>query len=173
MPKDKTEMHEKIIKAAAKEFLEQGFENASLHSIASTVGIRESRRIRGKVYQTVEDFHNCAKYPDGIARCQYPIDIHNPNGGGDTCVKLPKNEYYEIRYGALVAADVSNLLMGCRAISVDHALHSSIRIMPCMCSIGQAAGMGAAYMVQNNCQAKDIDGVEIRRRLIAAGANLA
>ncbi len=39
MPKDKTEMHEKIIKAAAKEFLEQGFENASMRKIAAEVGL--------------------------------------------------------------------------------------------------------------------------------------
>ncbi len=149
-----------------------GFENASLHSIASTVGVRESRRICGKVYQTEADFLNCAKYPDGIARCQYPIDIHNPNGGGDTCVKLPKNEYYEIRYGALVAADVSNLLMGCRAISVDHALHSSIRIMPCMCSIGQAAGMGASIAVKKNISIDQVTGEEVRGKLKALGAFL-
>jgi hypothetical protein len=45
--------------------------------------------------------------------------------------------------------------------------------MPSVCSIGQAAGMGAAYMIEKNCQAKNIDGEEIRRRLISAGANLA
>ena len=39
MPKDKTEMHEKIIKAATDEFLEYGFENASMRRIASEVGL--------------------------------------------------------------------------------------------------------------------------------------
>jgi hypothetical protein len=149
-----------------------GFENASLHSIASTVGVRESRRIRGKVYQTVEDFHNCAKYPDGIARCNYPLDIHNPDGAGDVCVKIPKTEYYEIRYGALLPENCPNLLMGCRAISVDHALHSSIRVMPPMCSIGQAAGMGAALAIKNGVYPSEIDGKEVRNELIKRGAYL-
>lgn len=149
-----------------------GFENASLHSIASTVGVRESRRIRGRVYQTEEDFHNCAKYPDGIARCNYGIDIHNPDGAGSYCVKIPKNEWYEVRYGTLVPEHSTNLLMGCRAISVDHALHSSIRIMPAMCSIGQAAGMAAALAVRKNTTVDLIDGKEVREELKKAGAFL-
>ena len=149
-----------------------GFENASLHSIASTVGVRESRRIMGKVYQTEADFHNCAKYSDGIARCNYTIDIHNPNGSGTYCVRMPKNEWYEVRYGALVPEGCTNLLMGCRAVSVDHALHSSIRIMPSMCSIGQAAGMAAALAVRNKTTVDQIDGREVRSELKKAGAFL-
>ncbi len=150
-----------------------GCENAVLRSIAGQIGVRESRRIRGEFYQTVEDFTGMKKFPDAIARSRYHVDIHNPSGSGTTLIRLPENEWYELSFKTLIPQKCRNLLIGCRAVSVDHALHSSIRIMPSVCSIGQAAGMGAAYMVQNNCQAKDIDGVEIRRRLIAAGANLA
>ena len=39
MPKDKTQMHESLMCAAKKEFLEQGFENASMRRIASEVGL--------------------------------------------------------------------------------------------------------------------------------------
>lgn len=150
-----------------------GCENAVIHSVASQIGVRESRRIRGEFFQTVEDFTGMKKYPDAIARSHYHVDIHNPTGSGTTLIRIPENEWYELSFRALIPQKCSNLLMGCRAVSVDHALHSSIRIMPSVCSIGQAAGMGAAYMVQNDCLSKDIDGVEIRRRLIAAGANLA
>jgi hypothetical protein len=62
--------------------------------------------------------------------------------------------------------------MGCRAISVDHALHSSIRIMPSMCSIGQAAGMAAALAVRNKTTVDQIDGREVRSELKKAGAFL-
>ena len=162
------------LRELVKFFREQvpGFENASLHSLASTVGVRESRRILGKVYQTEEDFHNRAKYSDGIARCNYTIDIHNPSGSGTYCVRMPKNEWYEIRYGALVPESCTNLLMGCRAISVDHALHSSIRIMPSICSIGQAAGMAAALAVRKNSTADLIEGTEVRSELKKMGAFL-
>lgn len=39
MPKDKTETHQKIIPAAREEFLEKGFEQASMREIAAKVGI--------------------------------------------------------------------------------------------------------------------------------------
>ncbi|MEY8353115.1 TetR/AcrR family transcriptional regulator [Lachnospiraceae bacterium 54-53] len=39
MPKDKRESHERIIPAAKKEFLEKGFEKASMRSIASAAGM--------------------------------------------------------------------------------------------------------------------------------------
>ncbi|MBE6356215.1 MAG: FAD-dependent oxidoreductase [Lentisphaerae bacterium] len=150
-----------------------GCENASIHSAASRIGVRESRRIRGDFYQTVADFTGMKKYPDAIARSCYHVDIHNPKGSGTTLIRIPKGEFYELSFRTLIPKNCTNLLMGCRAVSVDHALHSSIRIMPSVCSIGQAAGMGAAYAVENSCQVTEIDGVEVRRRLIGAGANLA
>ena len=39
MPRDKTEAHEKIITVAVKEFMEYGFENASMRRIATEVGL--------------------------------------------------------------------------------------------------------------------------------------
>ncbi|SHM84669.1 TetR/AcrR family transcriptional regulator [Ruminococcus flavefaciens] len=39
MPRDKTEAHEKIIATAVSEFMEYGFENASMRRIASEVGL--------------------------------------------------------------------------------------------------------------------------------------
>ncbi len=149
-----------------------GFENARLHSMAHHIGVRESRRIMGEVFQTSRDFENCAKYPDGIAKVRYQIDIHNPSGSGTTLMQMPTDEWYELRYGTLIPKGSRNLLMGCRAISVDHALHSSMRVMPPVCSIGQAAGMAAALCVRRACAPADLDGAEVRRELKAAGARL-
>lgn len=147
-----------------------GFEQARIHSIAHHVGVRESRRILGLVYQTAEDFKNAAKYPDGIVKINYPIDIHNPSGSGTILQVIKPEDWYEIRYGALVPRNTKNILMGCRAISVDHALHSSSRVMAPVCSIGQAAGMAAAMCVKKNALPADLDGAEVRRKLAEAGA---
>ena len=147
-----------------------GFEQARIHSIAHHVGVRESRRILGLVYQTAEDFQCAAKYPDGVVKANYPIDIHNPSGSGTTMSHMTPDDWYEIRYGTLVPRNSRNLLMGCRAISLDHALHSSARVMPPVCSIGQAAGMAAVMCVQSDCDPGQLDGVQVRRRLAAAGA---
>ena len=147
-----------------------GFEQARIHSIAHHVGVRESRRILGLVYQTADDFMKAAKYPDGVVKTNYPIDIHNPSGTGTTMHHMEPNDWYEIRYGTLVPRNSRNLLMGCRSISLDHALHSSARVMPPVCSIGQAAGMAAALCVKKNQLPAELDGAEVRRELAAAGA---
>ena len=147
-----------------------GFEQARIRSIAHHVGVRESRRILGLVYQTAEDFERAAKYPDGVVRVNYPIDIHNPAGAGTTMMHMEPDEWYEIRYGTLVPRKSRNLLMGCRAISLDHALHSSARVMPPVCSIGQAAGMAAAMCVEEGIPPARLEGVRLRRRLAEAGA---
>ena len=146
-----------------------GFENSRLHAIATTVGVRESRRVRGHAYLTRADFERGARFPDGICRINYPIDIHNPLGSGTEIVHLPKGEWYEIPYGCLVPLGCDNLLVGGRPISVDHAVHSSMRVMPPACTIGQACGTAAAMALRQGVTPAEVDGVAVRRSLIEQG----
>ncbi len=149
-----------------------GYENADIHSVATQIGIRESRRILGLEYLTVDAFDRQARFEDAISRVNYPVDIHNPSGSGTVIRHLKADEFYEIPYGCIVPPAVKNLLVGCRAISVDHALHSSMRVMPPVCSIGQAAGMAAALSVARNCSPAELEGVQVRKALREFGANL-
>ena len=149
-----------------------GYENARIYSIAHQIGVRETRRVKGLATVTRDDFRRAAKFPDGIARVHYPIDIHNPLGSGTEHENLPPGEFYEIPYGCLVPADVKNLLVGGRPISGDHATHSSFRVMPPACSIGQAAGLAAATAAARGCSPHDLSGVEVRRLLAQRGAYL-
>lgn len=149
-----------------------GFENAQLHSVGHHIGIRETRRVRGMAYLTREDFRRSAKFPDAIARVNYPIDIHNPDGSGTEHERLEQGEWYEIPYGCIVARDADNLLVGGRPISVDHAVHSSMRVMPPACTVGQAAGMAAAMAVAQGCTPTALDGEKLREHLREAGAKL-
>jgi hypothetical protein len=146
-----------------------GFEQARLHAIGATVGVRESRRVRGHAYLRREDFEGASKFPDGIARVNYPIDIHSPTGGGTEHAHLPEGEWYEIPYGCLVPVDCDNLLVGGRPISVDHAVHSSMRVMPPACTVGQACGTAAAMAVERGCAPAELDGREVRGSLIRQG----
>jgi hypothetical protein len=146
------------------------FCDAEIKSIAHHIGIRETRRIKGIKRSVRDDFVNRVKYDDAIARVSYPIDIHSPTGEGTELVYMPTGDWYEIPYGCVVAADVDNLTVGGRPVSSDHAIHSSFRVMPPACSIGQAAGMGAAMAVAAGVSPRELDGVEVRRHLKAQGA---
>jgi hypothetical protein len=149
-----------------------GYENARIHSIAAHVGVRETRRVVGKTYLRREDFEEGRKFREAIARVRYPIDIHNPDGTGTEIVRLPPGEWYEIPYGCIVSKDMDNLLIGGRPISVDHAVHSSMRVMPPACTIGQAAGLAAALAASRGCRPGEVDGVEVRLELVEKGARL-
>ena len=46
MPKDKTQSHERIQKAAREEFLEKGFQNASMREISRKAGLTPSALYR-------------------------------------------------------------------------------------------------------------------------------
>jgi len=148
------------------------FSKATIHSIAPQIGIRESRRIVGNYMLTQEDHAQFATFADAVARVTYPIDIHNPNGTGTEIKFLPKGAWYEVPYGCLVAKGFDNLLVGSRCISVDHAVHSSVRVMPPVCSLGQAAGTAAAMAVEAKIPCGEVDGVALNADLKAQGRNL-
>jgi hypothetical protein len=165
-------------RSQVREFLEffrrdvPGFENARIHSVAHHIGIRETRRIKGLAWITVDDYRNCSKFADSIARVHYFLDIHNPDGSGTERLRLPDDDWYEIPFGCVVARDVRNLLIGGRPISTDHGVHSSMRVMPPACTVGQAAGLGAATAARQGSSAHEVDGRAIHDKLIAQGASL-
>ena len=149
-----------------------GFENAEIISMGVQIGVRESRRIKGIFTLTKEHFDNAAKFPDAIARSNYHIDIHSPEGSGTYRQRITDGEYYEIPYRCTVPADCDNLLVGGRPISADMAMHSSLRIMPTAISIGQAAGCAAAMAIKADAAPRDLDGVAVRNELKKMGALL-
>jgi hypothetical protein len=161
-----------------REFLEffrtevPGYENAWVYSLAHHVGVRESRRVLGRAYLTLDDFRTCRKFDDAIARVQYPVDIHNPDGSGTEHLNLPQGQWYEVPYGCIVARDIDNLLVGGRPISVDHAVHSSARVMPPAVSLGQAAGLAADMACRQNTDPGNLPGPDVRAQLVEQGAYL-
>lgn len=149
-----------------------GFENAEIRSVASHIGVRESRRIVGIRRIGREAFEKREKFEDAICRCNYSIDIHSPDGSGTELCFMTDREYYEIPYGCIVPAGIKNLTVGGRPISVDHALHSSMRVMPPACSIGQAAGVAAALSAKSGVPCDELDGKKVRAELKRLGAFL-
>ncbi len=148
------------------------FRHSRIYSIAPQIGIRESRRIRGRQFVTLADYEQGRTFPDAVARVTYPVDIHNPSGTGTRIVHLPKGRWYEIPWGCLLPNGIDNLAIASRCISADHATHSSFRVMPPVCSLGQAAGTAAAMAVRQGCDISQVDGFALRQSLIAQGRHL-
>ncbi|MBN1937074.1 MAG: FAD-dependent oxidoreductase [Anaerolineae bacterium] len=142
------------------------FKDAYLIKTAAQIGVRESRRVMGQYVLDVDDVLEAAKFADGIARSNYPVDIHSPTGEGTVIQHLPPGEFYEIPYRCLVPPGVDNLLIGARCISSTHEAHSSLRVMPVVAGIGEAAGIAAAWAVREGVPPKDIDGTKLKKRVL-------
>jgi hypothetical protein len=103
-------------------------------------------------------------FEDGIARSSYPIDIHNPSGSG-TIIKHIEGGFYEIPYRCIVPKGGRNLLMACRAISSTHEAHSSLRVMPVVASIGEAAGLAAVEAVKGKIPVSEVEGAKLKKNI--------
>lgn len=145
-----------------------GFENSYILSFAELPGIRESRRIRGEYYMTVDDYNACRKFEDGIAQSAYPIDVHQANGLVHPR-PLEAGEYYEVPYRCLVPLGIDNMLVAGRCISASFEAQSSIRIQLVCRALGEAAGIAASMILDKGCAARELDGFAVREEMIARG----
>lgn len=147
-----------------------GFEQAYFSKMAPFLGIRETRRIKGRYVMTSEDILNCAHFEDSVAVASYPLDLHHPHDGG--CTLQWCGDCYDIPYRALVPQKVKNLLVAGRCISTTHEAMSAIRVMaPCM-AMGEAAGRAAKMAVRAGVSPENIDVAKLQEELLGKGAYL-
>ncbi len=150
-----------------------GFENCSLLDTATTIGVRETRRVVGQYTLTLGDLQNGRRFKDVVALCGYPVDIHDPTGaGGGTAEAPPTANTYEIPYRVLVPRDIDGLLVAGRAVSATHEALGAIRVMPPCFAMGEAAGTATALSLENDCAPRAIAVPLLQERLRAAGAYL-
>lgn len=148
----------------------ESFKDATVISTAIQTGVRESRMIKGDYVLTVEDLLSCKKFEDGIAACNYDIDIHNPEGAGTSHHYFKDDTYYTIPYRCLCPIGKDNLLVAGRCISSDHEAQASYRIMPTVCTLGEAAGTGAYVAWKHHISVHDVNAKEVKEILRKNGA---
>lgn len=147
-----------------------GCENCQLLYSAGEIGVRESRMINGEYILDQDDLVSCRKFDDRIAAGNYDIDIHNPEGSGTSHYYFPAGQYYTIPYRSLLPKNIDNLLVAGRCISATHEAQASIRIMPIVTTLGQAAGVAAAVACKAGVAPRNADINEIQKILIDSGA---
>jgi 2-polyprenyl-6-methoxyphenol hydroxylase-like FAD-dependent oxidoreductase len=146
-----------------------GHESVYLVDTAVEIGVRSSRRVRGIAVATARDAWEFRKYPDGIARCSWEIDVHSAEDAAAKAVPYDtpryeervalanRGEYFDVRYGCIVAAGVDNLLVAGRCLSAEHEAQSAIRIQQSCLSTGEAAGVAAALSLKAGVTPRELD----------------
>ncbi len=144
-----------------------GFEHIRVTGSASTLGIRESRRVIGDYTLTGEDLVAGRKFSDAIVHnANFCIDIHNPDGAGqsETDGRPHLAQDYDIPYRSLTPRGLKNLLTAGRCISGSHRAHASYRVMRICMAIGNAAGLAAAAACETG-DTRKIDIASLQQKL--------
>ena len=145
-----------------------GFERAVLANIAERVGVRETRRIRGRYRLTEEDIMDERSFDDSIALGAGPMDRHDSEGTGITLYAPPSP--FEIPLGTLVPESVEGLLVCGRTLSSTREAMAGARHMATSMAMGQAVGTLAALASISNRLPSIVPAAEVQSCLEQNGA---
>ena len=112
-----------------------GFENAYISNIADMLGVRASRRIRGKYIYTVEDLKSGKKFDNPAVISDYPVDVHSNKKNGST---LKSYKEYQLPIESLMSDDIDNLFVAGRCLSADYMAQGALRVQSSCFSMGEA-----------------------------------
>ena len=132
--------------------------------------IRESRRMR--TVFTVTERYVAARAPGepedkpfddtvGIG-CWHSIDLH-PTTGGNNYLDV-NTRRFQIPLGALIPIRVENLLPACKDLGVTHVTNGCYREHAVEWSVGEIAGLLAAFCLDHTCQPRQVREYEPRLR---------
>ncbi|MDQ1204691.1 FAD-dependent oxidoreductase [Microbacterium sp. SORGH_AS_0862] len=149
-----------------------GFEDSYVVDIAPQIGIRETRRIRGRYMLTEQDVLGCADFTDVIGVNGWPVEAHVAGDVEFRFAPADSRGFNQLPYRMLVPEAVPNLLVVGRCASMTQGGQSSGRVTgPCF-AMGQAAGTAAALALGAGVAVGDVDVTALQARLIADGAYL-
>jgi hypothetical protein len=148
------------------------FKNCTISSVASQIGVRESRKLRGEHILTANELFDRVMFEDSIALGNYDVDIHSPSGTGTVMKRFDRKYFYSIPYRSLLPKEYDNLLVAGRCISATHEAQSSVRIMPICVCLGEAAGTAMGITKNTNTNTHTLDVKLLQKTLIDNGAQI-
>lgn len=147
-----------------------GFANAHLKAVATSLGVRETRRIVGSYVLTVDDLRKGEPFDDIIGYSAYGWDLPDPKRPSYNPSHGKRPEAAGIPYRIMVPAGMENLVCPGRAVSVERFVLGPLRVMaPCM-AMGEAAGEAAVQVVRDQLAFDAVNVTELRGQLRTNGA---
>lgn len=122
-----------------------GFGNAYISAIADDIGIRCSRRIKGKYIYTEEDLKSGKTFDNPVLEANYPIDVHSigENSGIEKVYKI-----YQLPIESLMSVDFDNLFVAGRCVSADFKAQSALRVQQSCFSMGEGVAKYIARIIK-------------------------
>jgi hypothetical protein len=154
-----------------------GLENMAIEQTGFSLGIRESRRVRGIKTLTRDMVLDAVKQPDAVGHGCWMIDVHDPKGSGYTTWNdrgshnmLPAGASYHIPLGMCLNSQIPNVAVAGRCASSSHEAHSSVRLQSHVMVMGQGVGTAAAMALAARQDMHQIDVKKLQTKLRTDGA---
>jgi hypothetical protein len=156
-----------------------GLEHVTIEQTGFSLGIRESRRIRGRKTLDREMVLGAVKQPDAIGHGVWMIDIHDPKGSGYTTWNdrndksmVPRGQSYHIPLGMCLNSSLANLAMVGRCASSTHEGHASVRVQTHGMVMGQGVGTCAAMALRSGVEMAQVEIGQLQSALRKDGVYL-
>lgn len=156
-----------------------GMEKAELDVTGNSLGIRESRRIKGLKTLDRDMVLDAVKQPDAMGHGVWMVDIHDPKGSGYTTwsdqnarTMLKAGSSYHIPLGIALNSQIYNLAVPCRAASTTHEALASLRVQTHLMTLSQGVGTCAAMALDANTTMQKVDIGKLQQALKADGVYL-
>ncbi len=121
-----------------------GFENAYISNIADMLGVRVSRRIKGKYIYTIDDLTSGKTFEHPVVVSNYPVDVHSNKRGKST---LKAVQDYQLPIESLMSADIDNLFVAGRCLSADFMSQGALRVQGSCFSMGEGVAKYIASLL--------------------------
>ena len=112
-----------------------GFKNAHISNISNSLGIRVSKRVKGKYIYTYEDLMTGKTFKNAVVISNYPVDIHSNKKDNSILEKVYKE--YQLPLESLMVEGFNNLYVAGRCLSADFKSQAALRIIPSCFSMGE------------------------------------
>ena len=156
-----------------------GFAKAEVTHMGYSIGVRESRRIRGLKTLDARMVVTAAKQPDAVGHGFWIIDIHDPLGTGHTTWSDQRKdmmpavgESYHIPLGMCLNRQIANLAVVGRCASSTHEGHASVRLQSHCMVMGQGVGTAAALALTAGVDMSQLDVAKLQAALRGDGVYL-
>ncbi|WP_207540390.1 FAD-dependent oxidoreductase [Sabulicella rubraurantiaca] len=159
-----------------------GFEKAFVLDSSPTVGVRETRRVRGRYLLTQDDNQAQRRFRDSTVRVWRHMaagrDWHKAEGGegapNDAVYRTATTEltWFEIPWGVFLPNGVEGMTVGGRVLSVSHDADMWTRGQYCCLVTGQVAGVAAGLAAKRNSVPSALEVETLQRALTEQGVDI-
>lgn len=134
-----------------------GNENVFLMDVASQLGVRTTRLLKGVTHMAYDTAVKADSYKDVIG-------VASNSSGSKSQIR--------ISYGALIPRSLEGVIAAGRCISMDLRVAETCRLIPACFTTGLAAGTAAAMAVKDSCEPRNVNIGKLQKSLKDQGVYL-